>query len=166
MTEIIEFHTFLLILAAAPVLVAAITDLQEFRIPNEASLLLLVLYPVHIWLAPVPIDVIGGFLVAACIFAITLTLHMFDKFGGGDVKFLSVLGLWAGPSFAVDLILTTALAGGILAVVFMSRAGFMIASHLDQPGETKARASLLSARLPYGVAIGCGGLAVIWAQMG
>lgn len=166
MTELNEFHTLILLMAAVPLLVAATTDMRQFRIPNECSVLLLVLYLMHVWLAPTGVDIIGDILVGACIFAVTLTLYSFDKLGGGDVKLLSVMGLWAGPAYAADLIVITTLVGAGLGLILLSRVGASIALSLDRIGETSARDNVLSQRMPYGVAIACGGLATLWSLMG
>lgn len=166
MTELNEFHAFVLLIAVAPLLVAAASDMREFRIPNECSVLLLALYPVHIWLAPAGIDIIGGMLVGACVFAVTFTLYALDRLGGGDVKLLSVMGLWAGPAYAADLIVITTLTGAGLGLILLSRVGASIALSLDRVGETAARDNVLSERMPYGVAIACGGLATLWSLVG
>lgn len=166
MTEFNEFHALVLLVAALPLVVAAITDMREFRIPNECSLLLLILYPVHVWLAPLGIDVIGGALVGGSIFAVTFTLYAFDRLGGGDVKLLSVMGLWAGPGYAADLIVVTTLAGAGLGLILLSRIGASIALSLDRMGEAAARDNVLSERMPYGVAIACGGLVTFWKLAG
>ncbi len=166
MTELNEFHALVLLIAAAPLLVAAATDMREFRIPNECSALLLVLYPMHVWLAPMGVDIIGGMLVGVCIFAVTFTFYALDRLGGGDVKLLSVMGLWAGPMYAADLIVITTLSGAGLGLILLSRAGASIAMGLDRIGETAARDNVLSERMPYGVAIACGGLATLWSLVG
>lgn len=166
MTDYLEFHALLLMFAAAPIVIAAATDMREFRIPNECSVVLLIMYPLHVWLAPDSVDVWGALLVAAIMFGITFALYAFDRLGGGDVKLLSVVGLWAGPALAADLIMITSLSGAVLAIIFMSRAGAVIALGLDEVGQTAARDNVLAERLPYGVAIACGGLATLWSLMG
>ena len=166
MTEFNEFHALVLLIAAAPLFVAAATDMREFRIPNECSALLLVLYPLHVWLAPGGVDAVGGMLVGASIFAVTFGLYAMDRLGGGDVKLLATMGLWAGPAHATDLIVITTLAGAGLGLILLSQIGASIALGLDQMGETAARDNVLSKRMPYGVAIACGGLATLWALMG
>lgn len=166
MTEFNEFHALVLLLAAAPLVVAAVTDMREFRIPNECSLLLIALYPAHVWLAPNGADLIGGMLVGASVFVVTFTLYAFNRLGGGDVKLLSVMGAWAGPAYAADLIVITTLSGAGLGLILLSKAGASIALGLDQIGEAAARDNVLSERMPYGVAIACGGLATLWSLVG
>ncbi len=80
----------------------------------------------------------GAGLVA---FALMLVFHLMGAVGAGDVKALGALGCFSAPWGAVQLFLFTALAGGLLAGVFL----------------------LLGRRrhtLPYGVAIAAGALAL------
>lgn len=71
--------------------------------------------------------------------------------GGGDVKLLSVVGMWAGPKLWFPFILMTALAGGILGLVVLARAVCI---------NGIKRRVWRELTLPYGVAIACGGLYV------
>lgn len=166
MTEFIDLHKLVLMLAAAPLLYAAVTDMREFRIPNECTLLLLALYPAHVWLSSTGVDVVGSVLVGASIFAVTFTLYSFDRLGGGDVKLLSAMGVWAGPALFADLIVVTTLTGAGLGLILLSRVGASLAMNLDRWGETSARDNVLAERMPYGVAIACGGLATLWMLAG
>ena len=166
MAEFFDLHKLVLLLAAVPLIFAAVTDMRAFRIPNECTLLLLALYPAHVWLSSAGVDVVGSVLVAVSIFAVTFVLYSFDRLGGGDVKLLSAMGLWAGPAFAADLIVITTLAGAGLGLIILSRVGACIAINLDRLGETSARDNVLSERMPYGVAIACGGGAVLWMLAG
>lgn len=164
MTALPQIHTIVLIAAAAPVVWAAVNDLRDFRIPNECSLALLALYPLHAWLSPAAVDPLTGMMSAAAVFAVTYAFYAFDRFGGGDVKLLSVLALWAGPALLADLVVITTLTGGVLAVVFMTRARFVLALALERAGETAASGNVIAERLPYGVAIAVGGL-VVFARL-
>lgn len=166
MTDFFDFHKLVLLLGAVPLVFAAVTDTREFRIPNECSLLLLALFPAHVWLSSTGVDVVGSVLVAASIFAVTFALYSFDRLGGGDVKLLSAMGLWAGPAFAADLIVITTVTGAGLGLILLSRVGTSIAMNLDRLGEIPARDNVLAERMPYGVAIACGGGAVLWKLAG
>lgn len=70
--------------------------------------------------------------------------------GGGDVKLLAAVGLFAGPAGMVDLLLVTALGGGVLGLAVL--AGVPIGS-VSTTGEAAS-----GRRLPYGPAIAVGGL--------
>ncbi|MBO6521985.1 MAG: prepilin peptidase [Rhodospirillales bacterium] len=161
MTNLLSQHDCVLIAAAIAVLAAARYDVREFRIPNECSLLLLALYPLHLWLSPAAISIDMSILVAAAVFAGAFLIHFLGRFGGGDVKLLSVLALWAGPALAVDFLMVTALAGGVMAIVYMSRFRMTLACAFDAVGDTRTRDTILTEQLPYGLAIAAGGVAVL-----
>lgn len=157
-----EYHTYVIAAATLPVLYAALRDLREFRIPNECSLLLLALYPLHVWLAPTAVDVAGAVVTGGITFAATFVLYLMNKFGGGDVKVFAALAVWAGPALVGDLVIVTTLSGGVLALVFLSRARIAVAMAFDHAGDMNARDNVLAERLPYGVTIAIGGIAVLF----
>ena len=137
------------------VLLAACSDAGRLKIPNVASLGLLLLYPVHVLTSPSQIDWLGAGVLSAALFLGGVWLFTRGALGGGDVKLLSVVGLWAGPSLIVPVLVLTALAGGVLALF----AGILRYLHcypstwLRVWGAHNARA----VQLPYGVAIAFGG---------
>jgi prepilin peptidase CpaA len=161
MTDLVSHHDYVLIAAAVAVLAAALYDVREFRIPNECSLLLLVLYPLHLWTSPQAIGIDMSVLAAACVFGAAVLVYWFGTFGGGDVKLLSVLALWAGPALVWDFIAVTVLAGGVMAVIYMTRYRMMLAWAFDAVGGVRIRDTLLAEQLPYGLAIAAGGVAVL-----
>lgn len=161
MTDLVSHHHCVLIAAAIAVLAAAFYDVREFRIPNECSLLLLVLYPLHLWTSPQAVGIDMSVVTAACVFAVAVLVYGFGTFGGGDVKLLTVMALWAGPALVWDLIVVTALAGGVMAVVYMTRYRMMLAWAFDAVGGVRIRDTLLAEQLPYGLAIAAGGVAVL-----
>ncbi len=158
----IQIHTFVALLAALPVAYAALSDLRAFRIPNMCTVLLLGLYPVHIWLSPTSVDIGGALIVAAITFLVCFAIYATGRLGGGDVKLISALALWAGPTLIAELLVITTFAGGILSLIYMSRFRDVIALNFDRVGEASARDHVLGEKLPYGVAIACGGSAVLF----
>ncbi|WP_428686529.1 A24 family peptidase [Reyranella sp.] len=87
------------------------------------------------------------FLVGAAAFAAGML-------GGGDVKLLAAIGLFAGPVQVADLLLVTAAVGGLLGVAAL--AGAPIGAVPGRGGATLR--GRLRGRLPYGPAIAIGGL--------
>lgn len=161
MTDPFTHHTYVLIAAAIAILAAARYDVREFRIPNECSLLLLALYPLHVWLSAETVSLGLSVVTAALVFALAYLIHRIGRFGGGDVKLLSVLALWAGPAWIADLLVVTSLAGGAMAVIYMTRYRMTLAYAFELVGDTRARDTILAEQLPYGVAIAAGGVAVL-----
>lgn len=154
------------ILALVAVLAwAAVNDAMWFRISNVVPLTVLALYPIYLlaggqglaqlhWAAAIAI---ATFLIGAFMFAR-------GWMGGGDVKLLAALALWAGPTHFPALIVMTSIAGGVLAVISLlpGRAATLswlalnlrIALNLPQAPLTPSGRRTI----PYGIAIAVGGL--------
>lgn len=162
LAETNPYCVLILAAAALPVLWAAITDLRRFQIPNECSLALVALYPLFFAAAPTQVDVIGAVVTAAAAFAITFALYAWGRLGGGDVKLISALALWAGPALIADFVVVTTVSGALLSILFLTRAKYALALALDSHAEDAARDNVLGARMPYGLAIACGGLVVLF----
>ena len=97
---------------------AAISDIRTYRIPNVIPVCLVALYPLHLLASAVMPDWIGGLLVALAVFAAGFGLFAAGLLGGGDVKLLGAVALWAGPSQLLSFLVLTALAGGVLGLMF------------------------------------------------
>jgi prepilin peptidase CpaA len=127
---------------------AAVTDSLSRRIPNRlcAALALLGLVRIAVALVGGELAASGLDLAAAlAIFALAALAFRFGALGGGDVKLLAAGALWLGAAALGPYLLATVLAGGALAVLFVTW-------RLALP----ARAAGPS--LPYGVAIAAGGI--------
>jgi prepilin peptidase CpaA len=131
---------------------AAVTDGRSRRIPNllPAGLALLGLMRIVAALAagtgigPAAADLAA----AAAVFAAGALAFRFGLFGGGDAKLLAAGALWLGTAALGAFLLTTVLAGGALALVFL------LAGLLGRRG----LAGTATASLPYGIAIAAGGI--------
>ncbi len=160
-------HEMLLLAVVAAVAWGAINDVMWFRIPNAVPIVILALYPAYL--------LAGGAGLAQLHWAIAIAVatflvgaFMFSRgwMGGGDVKLLAALALWAGPTHFPALLVFTTLAGGALALVSLMPGRAATISWLalnlrialalpEAPRSTTGRQTL-----PYGVAIAIGGLAV------
>jgi prepilin peptidase CpaA len=155
---------------------AAVTDIRERRIPNLLTGALAALYPVYVLVSPTPVAWLAALGLAAVVFVVGLGLFARGLIGGGDVKLLAALSLWAGPEQFVWFILVTTLAGGVLSLISLwsRRWGFMVEAHLAARGLVPAsgRPAALpdgsagevtdrGTTLPYAVAIAAGGIAII-----
>ena len=135
------------------VLWAAWCDLRSFTIPNRLSLLIVAAFAVYAlamgleWQAvALHLGVsIGLFLLGWGLFALRLC-------GGGDVKLLSAVALWAGANVGA-VVLGVVLSGGVLAALLLLVRG--LSPHLPLP---PALVSLATGGrgMPYGVAIALG----------
>jgi prepilin peptidase CpaA len=154
---------------------AAVKDIGERRIPNRLTGALAALYPVYVLVSPTPVAWLAALGLAALVFVVGLGLFARELIGGGDVKLLAALSLWAGPEQFVWFILVTTLAGGVLSLISLwyRRWGGLVEAYLASLRVVPAggRASVLpdnsisgldrSNTLPYGVAIAAGGIAII-----
>ncbi len=148
------------ILAFAALLIgAAVSDARKYLIPNRLCLVILGLYPLHVTfaaLAGVPVDWLAGLAVSAVIFAIGIGLFSLGAFGGGDVKLLAAVALWAGPEGTPALLMITGLAGALVAFAVILRRWIQARRTAGSP----EAGGLRRLSVPYGVAIASGGLLI------
>jgi prepilin peptidase CpaA len=120
-----DLHLAWLVIAAFIGIVgwAVLTDILHYRIPNVASAALVLLYPAWLaaaWPAADPWTTIALHLgVGLAALVVGFILFTLRAFGAGDAKLLAAVALWAGPAGILDLVLVTAVAGGILAIVVL-----------------------------------------------
>lgn len=155
---------------------AAFKDVSERRIPNRLTGALAALYPVYVLVSPIPVAWLAAVGLAALVFVVGLGLFARDLIGGGDVKLIAALSLWAGPEQFLWFLLITTVAGGALSLIVLwaQRWGGLIGAHLGALGlatSTGGPSAVADApgdgapdrpnTLPYGVAIAAGGIAII-----
>ena len=156
----------LLILALVAVLAwAAVSDAMWFRIPNAVPIAIVALYPVYLLAGGPGLGVlhwslaimIGTFLLGALLFSR-------GWMGGGDVKLIAALALWAGPVHFPAFLVMTSIAGGALVLVILlasrnAALNWVVGSirgalHLPVTPRTASGKSTV----PYGIAIAIAGL--------
>ena len=137
--------------------VAAISDVRTFEIPNFVSLLGGGLFLPAAFLAQLDIISFSYHLLAAVlVLGVGLGLFAANLLGGGDVKVLSAAALWCGLSDLLPLLFWVAMAGGILAIIlFLFRR-----AHLARWAEASPSLVNLHSQtgVPYAVAICVGAL--------
>lgn len=159
------FPTGLFVIAL--VIAAAAFDLHSRRIPNVLILLGLV--------AAVPVQWIAhggtaglslGLQGLAAGIAVMLPFYLLRAFGAGDAKLMGAIGAFVGPSAVLLIALATFTVGGLWALLLvvqrrqLRHAGnslFLMCTSLEQH---KTQTTSLG-RLPYGVAIALGTMAVM-----
>lgn len=126
----------------------AISDLTSLRIPNTANAAILVLWIAWAFVHP-DAQPIYSLAIGIGLFAAGALLFHFNLMGGGDVKFVAVLGLFAGPQHALFFLLYASAFGGLLCIlgILQSRQWFTV------PGITLVTTSHGRKTVPYGVAI-------------
>lgn len=124
---------------------------------------------------------------ALVLFIILLALAMFGVMGGGDLKLATATALTLSPLGVYQLVVATALAGGVLALIYLLLARLLRAPATAggamsgwagfAPGRRGApllRRVLIAETwrlrrrgpLPYGVAIAAGGMLVLFRSLG
>ncbi len=95
---------------------AAWLDIRQRRIPNliAAAVALLGLCSA---MAGGMLAVAGALATALAVLSVGVGVWKLGWLGGGDVKLIAALSLWAGPSYLAELLLAIALGGGALALV-------------------------------------------------
>jgi prepilin peptidase CpaA len=148
-------QTVCLIVLAGLLIAAAWQDMRTLHIGNGLSIAIAALFVgwaiIGLIAGSYTLQALG--LSIACgagLFAVGVAAFAIGILGGGDVKLLAAVGLFAGPAGILDLLLVTALAGGLLGVAVLAGAPI---GPVPTPGEAALRR-----RLPYGPAIAAGGL--------
>ena len=151
---------------------AAATDVARRRIPNGLSIIVAACFLAAGVASPDRVDLLGGAWVGGAILIVGVVLFALGKIGGGDVKLLAAMGLWAGPAAAMDFLLVTALAGGALAMFYLLPEINYLIGWMRAAIERRAPAlqgievqsNFRTHGLPYGVAIAAGGIFVLWTR--
>jgi prepilin peptidase CpaA len=163
-----DVRVVLLSLTVSLLAVAAWTDVTTRLIPNWVSILLA--------LDGVASRVFAGFgalalsvLAAAAVFGVLAVIHARGWLGGGDVKLLAATSVQFPPAGVWGLVAATSIAGGILALLHL------MCRRLPRPARCPRGTSLprriwtierwrarRAYSLPYGVAIACGGVWMIF----
>lgn len=149
--------------------IGGVTDVASRRIPNKLTYLGMLTgiagrFALDGWHGLG--SAIAGGLVGGGAFLIFFLLH---AMGAGDVKLITAVGCFVGPSAAIEIVLASAIAGGILAIFFalwqgrlrtvLHNAGDLIKFHAAVGAEVHPTLNLSnpqSVRLPYGIAIAAG----------
>lgn len=135
---------------------AALSDARTLRIPNFLSLCIFGLFGIYAAQMLTPQDAAVSVGLAAVTLVVGFVAYTRNLMGGGDAKLLAACMAWAGAAYALEFLIVTALAGGLLALALSSpltaRAAGLV--RRDWPVAAGQRA------MPYGVAIACGALVV------
>ncbi len=143
------FTQVLLIALAVTLVVAAFIDARTFTISNRLSLCVALAAPLY-WLSvslhPWP-DMAVQLAAGTVVFAIFAGAFYAGMMGGGDVKLAAAIALWFSPATNVRFIVLMSLAGGALTLGIL--AWHRASKRQGQP------------KIPYGIAIAFGGLAIL-----
>lgn len=153
-----------IVLVACPVffVLGAMTDILSYRIPNWIPGALIALFAVAAPLAGMPLETAGWH---ALVFAVALfsgmALFAFNVIGGGDAKFFAAAALWMGPLVIGKYLLAFAFVGGVFALLILILRRVPLANASAARVPVLNQLLLPTAGMPYGVALGIGGLIVL-----
>ena len=159
------FHELTILALVAALAWAAVSDAFWFRIPNAVPILIVALYPFYLLTNGAALETLHwSLLIAGGTFLAGFVLFARGAMGGGDVKLLSALALWAGPQYFPSLIMIIAIAGGVLAMAillfarnpYLALATLHVRAALGLPSAPTSKKG--GRTIPYGIAIALGGL--------
>lgn len=130
---------------------AAATDLRDRRIPNIQPLLITTLFGLMaLWQLkagePFLHAAAGPLVAGLLVFGFCVVLFALKLMGGGDVKLMGSVALFAGPTLSASFLLFVAVAGGVVALATLVHARLKPLFSAGPP------------KVPYGVAIMAGGM--------
>ncbi|MFN4353592.1 prepilin peptidase [Parvibaculum sp.] len=149
-----------LVLAIFPLamIFGAIWDLTTMTIPNMLTAALAVAFLMLVPFSGLGWQEAGLHLAAgAAMLVVGMVMFGFGWIGGGDAKFLAAIALWLGWSDLLGYLLLASVLGGALTLVLLWFRSMPLPPVLIRR-EWIARLHDRKAGIPYGVALGLGGL--------
>ncbi len=150
---------------------AAISDIRFFILSNKLCLSVLSLYPLFIASLyfggnfPGLNYILLSIGISVGLFIILLFLFARGVMGGGDVKLIPIVALWAGPDLTLVFLLITMLGGGAIALLTISfhylKKSLTARKSSENINLSVSHSSELETKennIPYGIGISAGGL--------
>lgn len=143
------FGDILMTILVLLLIVAAAVDVRTYTISNRLNAAVALLAIPFWWSVGLPLwpGVAIQIGVAAAVFGFLALAFYAGVMGGGDVKLAAALALWFSPSETIRFLVVMSIAGGLVTVV-------VLFAH-------RSRKTLGRPKVPYGVAIAIGGLAIL-----
>jgi prepilin peptidase CpaA len=170
MTDPFLSHLLLVLAAAAALLFAAATDVALRIVPNRTTVVVALAGTGLNWLDG---QLIAALFAAALVFAGLWCFWRTGRLGGGDIKLLTACSLLVPPFAVPELILTTAIFGGMLALAYLALGPFLPCfkqprSHnvLVRIWRAESRRIRRRLSLPYACAIAAGALFTLSSPIG
>ncbi|GAA4531550.1 prepilin peptidase [Chelativorans composti] len=153
------FETAVFLIFPFCMVFAAVSDLISMTITNRVSLTLVGAFFILAILSGMPLSEIGMHVLAgSAILLVTFTLFALGAMGGGDAKLMASTALWFGFDLAlVNYLATAAVLGGLLTLAILRFRHSTLAT-LAANNILLRHCADAKAGIPYGVALGIGGL--------
>lgn len=138
----------------------AAMDVRDRRLPNKGVLAVAVLFFADALVTGSSLSAAGWHAVAAiAVGALCVALYMTKMLGGGDVKLVTAISLWAGGTTLAATLMLVAITGLVIALLGLATRRLDPASCF---GPMRTLALLSCERgVPYGVALATGGIAAV-----
>lgn len=146
---------WLLIVFGCAMAAAAIEDGVRLRISNFTSLVVLATAVAAAVIEGPSLDLWQNAVVLVVILVLGTASFSAGLLGGGDVKLFAAAGLWFDLRTAVWFVVLVFLAGGLVAIAYLASRAFR------QAPRKKA-----DRRVPYGIAIAVGAIAMVLLDRG
>ncbi|WP_027142006.1 prepilin peptidase [Mesorhizobium sp. WSM3626] len=140
-------------------LFAAISDMLSMTIANRVPVLLVVVFALVAPLTGMEWAVYGWhFAAGAIVLAVTFGLFALGGMGGGDAKLLAATAVWMGLNIhLVEYLVASTIIGGLLTIAILFYRKSPLAMFTGRNPFLRHFAEE-SAGVPYGIALGLGGL--------
>ncbi len=154
-----NFQIVIKVMYAAVLCYGCISDVKSLKIPNAVSGVVLALFFLHWFSAPVD-DVTKHIIVAGVALLLGFGVFAAGFMGAGDIKLISALMLWAGPQDAFAFLIVMTFAGGLCAgLLLIARTSMAVwPSAQDYIPSRRLRMWAQRGIFPYGIAICTAGL--------
>jgi len=137
------------------------SDLVSLTIPDAVSIGLMLGFIANaVWAGATMGTILHHFALGGAVFLLGALLFFLGAFGGGDVKMLAAVALWAGWPMVVELLVRVALLGGLLALALLAFRAISLSAGM-QARPWIARLHRRDGGIPYGIAIGTGSLLLL-----
>lgn len=152
-----------------------ISDIKDYILSNKLCLSVTFLY--FIFLGALYINgtfppfsyILYSIGIAAVVFIVLAALFALNLIGGGDVKLIPAVTLWAGPNLTLKFLLITTICGGIVSIgmlaikyfkktLFQPKSSENVNYFVPESSELENEGN----NIPYGIAISIGGLAIAY----
>lgn len=150
----------LLVLAIFPLamIFGALWDLATMTIPNMLTAALAAAFILFVPFSGLGWQEVGLHVAAgAAMLVVGMAMFGFGWIGGGDAKFVAAIALWLGWSDLLGYLILASLLGGSLTLLLLGFRSMPLPAVLYR-SEWIARLHDRRAGIPYGVALGIGGL--------
>ncbi len=148
---------------------AAYSDLTRYLLPNRLCLAAAALYPVFLlaihWdgYGMTLHDILMSVVIAIVVFAVCAGFFALNIMGGGDVKLIPIVALWAGSAHILPYLFITSVVGGLIAmaIIIINRIN-MSKYYKSSENINLCMAEKKISAVPYGIGIAIGGLFVAY----